>query len=472
MSVNPSEALRAFAAIVGPQNVLASRAERLVYGYDASVFRGTELLAVVFPTTAQDVAALVTWCQQHAVPYVARGSGTGISGAVIPTQGGVVLEMSRMNRVLEMDLENGYAVVEPGVLNQDLKRLLAQHGYAYTYVPDPGSQVVSTIGGNVATNAGGMHCLKYGITSNHILGLEMVLPDGAIVEVGGRVVDQPGADLTGLLVGSEGTLGIVTKIVLRLLRVPEVVVTQLALFRTVDEAAHTVSDIIGLGVLPAALELLDQATMRAVDQAIHVGYPADAGAALIIELDGLQEDMPRSLTLIAEVCREHQVIRLDTAETAEAAARLWLSRRAAFGAMARLGAHCYIVDGCVPRTKLPEALRRVVAIGERYGLSIANLAHAGDGNLHPAIPFNKHDPAETARVLQAGREILAVCVALGGSITGEHGVGMEKQDDMPLMFSAVELEVMHRIKDAHDPADLCNPRKIFPLAMLPGGTAA
>jgi len=461
--VDTGQAIRELGAIVGPHNVLSSRAERTVYGYDASVFRGSELLAVVFPDSAPHISRLVIWCQHHRVPYLARGTGTGISGAAIPTQGGVVIAMAHMNRVLEIDLDNRVAVVEPGVINQDLKQLLREHGYSYTYVPDPGSQVVSTIGGNVATNAGGMHCLKYGITSNHILGLEVVLPNGDIVEEGGKVVDQPGADLTGLLVGAEGTLGIVTKIIVRLLRLPEVVVTQLALFKTVDDAASTVSDIMRAGLLPAALELLDRAIMQAVDQAVHVGYPADAGAALIIELDGLQEDMPRSREMIEAFCREHEVIAIETAESAEAAARLWLSRRAAFGAMARLGSHCYIVDGCVPRTRLPEALRRVLAIGARYNLRIANLAHAGDGNLHPAIPFNKHDPRETALVLQAGRDILAVCVELGGSITGEHGVGMEKQNDMPLMFSPTDLEVMYRIKLAHDPDDLCNPRKIFPL---------
>lgn len=464
--MDPGQAIRELEAIVGPGNVLSSRAERMVYSYDASVFRGRELLAVVFPETAPQIARLVTWCQRHRVPYLARGTGTGISGAAIPTHGGLVIEMSRMNRVLDIDLENRLAVVEPGVINQDLKQLLLAHGYSYTYVPDPGSQVVSTIGGNVSTNAGGMHCLKYGITSNHILGLEVVLPNGDIVEVGGKVIDQPGADLTGLLVGAEGTLGIVTKIIVRLLRLPEAVSTQLALFKTVDDAASTVSDIIGSGLLPAALELLDKASMQAVDQAVHVGYPADAGAALIIELDGLQEDMPRSLALIASFCREHEVISIETAETVEAAARLWLSRRAAFGAMARLASHCYIVDGCVPRTKLSEALRRVTAIGAQYGLRIANIAHAGDGNLHPLIPFNKRDPRETEIVLQAGRDILAVCVELGGSITGEHGVGMEKQNEMPLMFSPTDLEVMRRIKLAHDPTDLCNPKKIFPLSML------
>jgi glycolate oxidase len=453
-------------AIVGPSKVLTSRAERTVYSYDASVFRGRDLLAVVFPDTAEQISRLVIWCTQHSIPYIARGTGTAISGGSIPTHGGIMIALSHMNRVLEVDLVNRLAVVEPGVINQDLKQQLAVHGYGYTYVPDPGSQVVSTIGGNVSTNAGGMHCLKYGITSNHILGLEVVLPNGDIVQIGGKVVDQPGADLTGLLVGSEGTLGIVTKIVVRLLRLPEAVITQLALFKTVEDAANAVSAIIAAGILPAALELLDQAIMRAIDQAIHVGYPAHAGASLIIELDGLHDDMQRNIDRVAHICKAHDVISIETAETAEDSARLWLSRRAAFGAMARLATHCYIVDGCVPRTKLPEALRRVMAIGERHGLPIVNLAHAGDGNLHPGLPFNKQQPGETERVLAAGREILEVCVDLGGSITGEHGVGIEKQEEMALMYSLTDLEVMRRVKLAHDPDDLCNPKKIFPRSML------
>ncbi len=465
------QALQELAAIVGAANVLSSRADRSVYSYDASVFRGENLAAVVFPDTTQQISELVVWCNQQALPYIARGSGTAISGGSIPTHGGIMIELSHMNRVLEIDATNGFAVVEPGLINQDLKQALAERGYGHTYVPDPGSQVVSTIGGNVATNAGGMHCLKYGITSNHILGLEVVLPSGEIIEVGGRVPDQPGADLTGLLVGSEGTLGIITKIIVRLMRLPEVVVTQLALFKSVDDAANTVSAIMTDGILPAALELLDQGIMRVVDQAIHVGYPEHAGAALIIELDGLQDGMQRTIDGIAQRCKANDVISIETAATAEESARLWLSRRAAFGAMARLATHSYIVDGCVPRTKLPEALRRVYAIGARHGLAIVNLAHAGDGNLHPSIPFNMRQEGETEKVLQAGREILEVCVELGGSITGEHGVGVEKQNEMPLMFSDRELEVMRRIKLAHDPADLCNPKKIFPLSMFTDATA-
>ncbi len=465
------QALQALAAIVGPSNVLASRAERTVYSYDASVFRGRDLLAVVFPQSTEQVAALVVWCNQHGQAYIARGAGTAISGGSIPTHGGIMIELSHMNRVLEIDTVNRFAVVEPGVINQDLKQALAQHGFGHTYVPDPGSQVVSTIGGNVATNAGGMHCLKYGITSNHVLGLEVVLPDGEIVELGGRVPDQPGADLAGLMVGSEGTLGIVTKIIVRLTQLPETVVTQLALFKSVEDTASAVSAIIDDGILPAALELMDQAIMRIIDQAVHVGYPTDAGAALILELDGLEDGMDRIVDRVAQMCKANDVISIETAETEADAARIWLSRRSAFGALARLAPQSYIVDGCVPRTKLPEALNRVIDIGERYGFPVANLAHAGDGNLHPSIPFNGREPGQTEAVLNAGREILEVCVELGGSITGEHGVGVEKQEEMTLMYTDTELEVMRRIKLAHDPADLCNPKKIFPLSMQTDGAS-
>jgi glycolate dehydrogenase FAD-linked subunit len=453
--------------LLGPKDVLSSRADCATYGYDASVFQGEEIVAVAFPESAAEVAQLVRLACRAKIPYLARGSGTGISGGAIPTQGGLVIELAKMNRILELDLGNQCAVVEPGVINQDLKELLAHQGYGHTYVPDPGSQVVSTIGGNVANNAGGMHCLKYGVTTNHIIGLEVVLPDGEVISVGGKVLDQPGCDLTGLFVGSEGTLGIVTKIILRVVRLPEVVRTQLALFPSVDEAANAVSAIMTAGMLPAALELLDRACMEVVDQAIHIGFPENAGAALIIELDGLNDGMQRSIDRIAEICQQHAVVEIRTARTVEEAARLWLSRRAAYGALARLAPTCYIVDGCVPRTKLPEALARTIAIGTHYGLTIANIAHAGDGNLHPSIPFDINDPDECQRVMACGRDILRMCADLGGTITGEHGVGIEKQNDMPLVFSPTDLAVMHRVKEVIDPENLCNPGKIFPSPTQP-----
>jgi glycolate dehydrogenase FAD-linked subunit len=453
--------------ILGSSDVLSSRADCATYGYDASVFQGEEIVAVAFPESAAEVAQVVRLAREAELPYVARGSGTGISGGAIPTQGGLIIELARMNRVLEIDLANRCAVVEPGVINQDLKELLADQGYGHTYVPDPGSQVVSTIGGNVANNAGGMHCLKYGVTTNHISGLEVVLPDGEIVTVGGKVLDQPGCDLTGLFVGSEGTLGIVTKIVVRIVRLPEVVRTQLALFPSVDAAANAVSAIMIAGILPAALELLDRTCMEVVDQAIHIGFPESAGAALIIELDGLNDGMQRTIDRVADICKQHAVVEIRTAHSAAEAAHLWLSRRAAYGALARLAPTCYIVDGCVPRTKLPEALTRTIAIGERYGLTIANMAHAGDGNLHPAIPFDINDAMACQRVMACGRDILRMCADLGGTITGEHGVGIEKQNEMPFVFSATDLAVMQRIKQVIDPDHLCNPGKIFPAPTQP-----
>jgi glycolate oxidase len=448
--------------ILGHRHVLTSRADCATYGYDASVFEGEALLAVALPASTAEVAQTVRLARAAGIPYVARGAGTGISGGAIPTHGGLVIELSRLNRVLDIDLANQRAVVEPGVINQDLKELLTGQGFGYTYVPDPGSQVVSTIGGNVANNAGGMHCLKYGVTTNHITGLEMVLPDGEIVTVGGKVLDQPGCDLTGVFVGSEGTLGIITRVVVRIVRLPEAVQTQLALFKTVDAAANAVSAIMAVGILPAALELLDRACMEVVDQTVHIGYPDGAGAALIIELDGLKDGMQRSVDRIADICQQNSVVEIRTAQSAAEAARLWLGRRAAYGALARLAPTCYIVDGCVPRTRLAQALAQTIDIGKKYGLAIANIAHAGDGNLHPSIPFNINDPDECRRVLACGREILHMCADLGGTITGEHGVGVEKQNEMPLIFSPTDLAVMHRLKEVLDPEDLCNPGKIFP----------
>ncbi|MBI3327495.1 MAG: FAD-binding protein [Nitrospinae bacterium] len=454
--------------IVGPSDVLTSRADCATYGYDASVFQGAEVLAVAFPQSTPEVAQIVRLAREANLPYLARGTGTGISGGAIPTKGGLVVELSKMNRVLEIDPANCRAVVEPGVINQDLKEALASHGYGYTYVPDPGSQVVSTIGGNVANNAGGMHCLKYGVTTNHIVGLEVVLPEGEVITVGGKVLDHPGPQLTGLFVGSEGTLGIVTKVVVRIVRLPELVTTQLALFKTVDDAAHAVSAIMAAGILPAALELLDRACMDVVDKAVHIGYPAAAGAALIIELDGLRDGMPRLIDQVADICQRHAVVDIRTANTPEEAARIWLGRRAAYGALARLAPTCYIVDGCVPRTQLPAALARTIEIGKTYGFAVANIAHAGDGNLHPCIPFNIHDPDECQRVLACGSDILRMCAEMGGTITGEHGVGIEKQHEMPLVFSPTDLAVMHRVKEVLDPDELCNPEKIFPLATRRG----
>jgi len=452
--------------IVGGANVLDAEADRYVYGYDASVYRGTDVLAVALPDSAQQVAGILRLTRSLAVPVVARGAGTGINGGALPQGPAVVIALARMNRVLKVDPDNRLCVVEPGVVNQDLKEQLARLGFGFTYVPDPGSQVVSTVGGNVGNNAGGMHCLKYGVTANHVLGLELVLPDGEIVELGGPPAGRPGMDLTGLLVGSEGTLGIMTRATLKILPLPEAVVTQLALFPTVADAARAVSGIMAAGILPAALELLDRKAMEMVDRHVHVGFPDHAGASLIIEMDGLKDGMDIELRRVQEVCQANRAVDLQTARTAQEAQKLWLSRRAAYGAMARLSSTVYVIDCTVPRNLLAEAIAGVAAICGGMGLEAVTVAHAGDGNLHPLIPFDRNDPQSRERALKAHHEIMALCVGMGGSITGEHGVGVEKQEELALMYNADELEFMFRVKQALDAQDLCNPRKVFPLRLF------
>ena len=389
-------------------------------------------------------------------------AGTGLSGGARPVPGCVVVGLSRMNRILDVDPANRLAVVEPGVVNQDLTEHLGALGFGLTYVPDPGSQVVSTIGGNVGNNAGGMHCLKYGVTANHVLGLELVLPDGAIVELGGGTVGPPGMDLPGFFVGSEGTLGIATRITVRILPLQETVVTQLALFPSVDAAANAVSGIMAAGILPAALELLDRKMMSLVDRFLHVGYPAHAGASLIIEMDGLADGMELDLRRVREVCQANDALELQTAQSEAEAGRLWLSRRAAYGAMARVSPTVYVMDVAVPRNLLAEAIRRVVAICDELKLDVVTLAHAGDGNLHPLILYDANDPGQLHRTEQFAREVLEKCVEVGGTITGEHGVGVEKIDQMCTQFGRAELETFHAVKRAFDPAGLLNPGKAVP----------
>ena len=465
----PREAalLRRLERIVGAGNLLHGHSERTVYAYDASVYRARELvLAVALPGSTEEVAALVREARGAGVAVIARGAGTGINGGALPQERALVIELSRMQRILSVDPADRLAVVEPGVVNQDLKEHLARLGYGFNYVPDPGSQVVSTIGGNVGNNAGGMHCLKYGVTSNHVVGLQVVLPDGQIAELGGPAAGRPGMDLTGLLVGSEGTLGIVTRITLRILPLPELVVTQLALFPTVAAAARAVSGIMAAGILPAALELLDQKCMRMVDQHVHVGFPPGAGASLIIEMDGLTDGMDVELRRVQEVCAANGALDLQTARTPQEAQKLWLSRRAAYGSMARFSPTVYVIDCTVPRNLLAPAIEGIVAICDRLGLDVVTLAHAGDGNLHPVIPYNRNDPASRQAAMQAHEQIMQLCVGMGGSITGEHGVGVEKQQELALMYGPDELAGMYAVKQALDPQDLCNPRKVFPLHLF------
>jgi glycolate oxidase len=447
------------AAIVGKGNVLQDKASLAVYEYDASLFQGRPDV-VAFPTDTQQVARLVRLANRERVPFLARGAGTNLSGGTAPTRGGIIMDLCRMRRILDIDVNNQTALVEPGVYNLALQNVLAPLGYYYA--PDPASQKVSTLGGNLGENSGGPHCLKYGVTSNHVLGAEVVLPNGEVVWFGGAAADAPGPDLMGLFVGSEGTLGIATKILVRIMRQPEHVVTILGIFQSLEEAGQTVSDIIGQGIIPATLEIMDNLVIRAVEASVKAGYPEDAEAVLIIELDGLADGMDEQAQRIEEICKANNVVSVRRAKDNAERAELWAGRRGAFGAVARLRPSYLVCDGTVPRTKLPDALRAVKEVSRKYGLPIGNVFHAGDGNLHPLILFDGRIPEELEKVHKAGTEILEAVARLGGTISGEHGIGTEKLREMRLIFREEDLEMMRRVKRALDPEELCNPGKLVP----------
>jgi glycolate oxidase len=451
--------IRELQAAIGKRWVLHAPEDLLVYEYDATIDRSLPE-AVVLPQSTEEVAAAVRLARRHGLPVTARGAGTGLSGGAIPCEGGVVIVTTRMNRILELDAENRLAVVQPGVINLHISQAAAQFGLYYA--PDPSSQRACSIGGNVAENAGGPHCLRYGSTVNHVLGLEFVTADGDVVETGGATLDGPGYDLTGVVVGSEGTLAIVTRIIVRLLPKAESIVTLLAIFNEVPDASRAVSAIIAAGILPAALEMIDRNTMQAVEAFAHCGYPPDAGAALLIEVEGLREETEDEATAIHTVCEALGAREVRTGHSAEERERLWAGRKNALGALGRLAPSYYILDGVVPRTKLPEVLAGVYAACEREGMPVANVFHAGDGNLHPNLMFDERVPGATERVLELGEELMRLCVDAGGTITGEHGVGYEKRDYMSWIFSADDLEVMGRLKRAFGAADGFNPGKIFP----------
>lgn len=456
-----TELLQELAAIVGPSSVLSAPEDLLVYECDGHTLDKATPRAVVFPTSTAQVAAIVKLANRHNLPFVARGAGTGLSGGALALEHGIVIEMCRMNKILEVDYVNQRAVVEPGLVNLHLSLAVADAGYYYA--PDPSSQGSCTIGGNVAENSGGPHTLKYGVTTNHVLGLEVVLPNGDIVHLGGPTLDTPGYDLTGLFVGSEGTFGIVTKITVRLMRKPEAWKTLLAVFETVDEASNAVSGIIGAGIVPAALEMMDHLTIQAVEASIGAGLPLDAGAVLLIELDGIADGMDKNANHIAEVCKQHACRNIRIAKDEAERALLWKGRKQAFGSIGRLSPNYYTHDGVIPRTRLPEALKRLQQIAETYQLRIANVFHAGDGNLHPLVLYNEKDADELQRVLQAGTEILRTCIDLGGVLSGEHGIGLEKMNCMSWLFTDDDLELMHRVRRVFNPKELCNPGKVIPL---------
>jgi glycolate oxidase len=447
--------------IVGKRNVLSSPEELLVYQYDASIERGNPQ-AVVFPISAEQVSGIVKLCNRLDTPFVARGAGTNLSGGSLPIKGGVVICLSRMNRILEVDIANERAVVEPGVINLDISAALSPLGYYYA--PDPASQKASTIGGNVAENAGGPHCFKYGVTTNHIPGLEVVTPEGEILQFGGKAPDTPGYDLTGLFVGSEGTLGIATKIIVRIMRLPEAYKTLLAIYDSLADAGQTVSAIIAAGILPATLEMMDRIILGAVEASFQAGFPLDAEGVLIIELDGLADGTERAADRIVGICKANRAREVRVAKTPAERDKLWAGRKGAFGAIARVSPNYLVVDGTVPRTKLPEVLSQVQDIGRRYDLRIPNVFHAGDGNLHPLILFDDRNKKQKERVLLAGMEILKLCAAAGGTISGEHGIGLVKIAAMSFVFSSEEIDAMRRVKHALDARAHCNPGKMFPNA--------
>lgn len=470
----PRDVLRELQNILGASMVLHLQEDLLLYEYDGSVEKGRPG-AVVFPSTTQDVSRVMLLAGQHDIPIIGRGAGTGLSGGALARTGGILIVFARMNRILELDLENQRAVVQPGVVNYELTRAV-QHAGLY-FAPDPSSWKSCTIGGNVSENAGGPHTLAYGVTSNHVTALELVLPGGDICRVGSRQGDSPGYDLTGLFVGSEGTLALVTEITVKLLRKPESVKTLLAIFDRVDDASETVAKITARAITPAACEMLDGWTLRAVEDFIHAGFPLDSAAVLLIELEGLAEAVAGQVAAVEDVCHQHHAREVRVARDEHERELLWKGRKNAFGALGRLAPGNYVLDGVIPRSKIPQALRRIQEIGERYDFKIGNIFHAGDGNLHPIVLFDPRDSGQYQRAIEASAEIIRYCVEIGGALTGEHGVGMEKSELMPLLFSDDDFALMRRIHDAFNSQSALNPGKIFPLnkgcgEITPGAQAA
>jgi glycolate oxidase len=452
--------IRELERFLGHEAVLSSAEDMLLYRYDGSVEEATADCAV-FPRTTADVAGIMRLAMKHGVPIVGRGAGTGLSGGALASRGGILMVFSRMNRILEIDAENFRAVVQPGVVNMDITRAVEHLGLYFA--PDPSSQKACTIGGNVAENAGGPHTLAYGVTTNHVTGLELVLTSGEVMRVGGKPCETPGYDLTGLMVGSEGTLAIVTEVTVKLTRKPEAVKTLLAVFDKIEDAPETVADLTGRAITPAACEMLDGWTLRAVEAFVHAGFPLDSGAVLLIEVEGLTEAVEEQAALIQEVCIAHHAREVRVARDTAERDLLWKGRKNAFGAVGRLSPSYYVQDAVIPRTKLPETLRKINEIGERYGFQIGNIFHAGDGNLHPIILFDQRDAEQFKRAVAASGEIMRHCIESGGALTGEHGIGMEKNELMPLMFSEPDLELMRRTREAFNPAGWLNPGKVLPL---------
>jgi len=446
--------------VVGERYAFADPYEVRLYQYDASPETALPDI-VVIPGAAQEVAQVVKICADANVAVTARSAASSLAGGTVPVEHGVVITFARMDRILEIDTDNLRAVVQPGVVNLALSQALKPHGYYY--VPDPSSQGACTIGGNVGTNAGGPHTLLYGVTVNHVTGLEVALPSGELVQVGARkAAEATGYDLTGLLVGSEGTMGIVTRVWVKIQPLPPVQKTLMAVYPDVETASNAVSAIVRTGILPAAIEMMDKLSIQAIEAASHAGYPLDAGAVLLLEVDGIPELAEELGERMASVCRNNGATEVRVARNEAERQALWKGRKGAFSAMGRLSSDFYVMDGVVPRSKLPDTLAKIEAISARTGYKICNVFHAGDGNLHPLVLFDAFKPGQYEAVLRIGDEILKLCADAGGSVTGEHGIGLEKRENIRYVFSDDDLEIMDRVRRVFDPHRLMNPGKVFP----------
>jgi glycolate oxidase len=449
--------------IVGNEWVITDRAGKGVYELDASDESIVGIHTpdvVVLPRTADEISRIVRLANDLETPVVVRGAGTGLAGGTVTTRGGILIVTARMNQILEVNEVDRYAIIEPGLINLDLSAALIPRGWYYA--PDPASQKTCTIGGNIANNSGGPHCLKYGVTGNHVLGVEVVLPDGEVVWFGGPSQELPGFNLTGVMVGAEGTLGIVTRAMVRIMRRPQAIGVLLAAFPSIDSASRAVSATIAAGIIPASMELMDQLTIQAIEVSAQAGYPSDAAAVLLIELDGLSQTVDEQKLQVASICEAHGALEVRVAQSKAEEDALWAGRKSAFGAMGRLAPNYHLTDTVVPRTKLPIALERVAEVAREYDLMIANVFHAGDGNLHPLILFDRTVPGTMERVLEASEVLMQYCIDLGGAVSGEHGIGIEKQEALTLMYSDADLEAMARLKRSFDPGYQMNPGKVFP----------
>lgn len=468
-----NQLIRDLESVVGPASVFHNPSDLIVYEYDGSVEGAVDMarpVAVVLPTTADEIARIVQIASGAGLPVIPRGAGTGLSGGAVAQTGGIIIALTRMDRILEVDYDNEVALVEPGVINLELSDFTGRNGYFFA--PDPSSQRACTIGGNVAENSGGPHCLKYGVTTNHVLGLEFVTAAGEIKWTGGLSSGQSGYDLTAALVGSEGMLGVVTKALVRLTPAPNQVAVILAAFSTIESASHAVTAIISAGIVPAALEMMDALTIQAVEPAYHAGYPMDAGAVLLIELDGRAEDVAEIEEEVIAICEHADAMQIRSASSKAERDLLWKGRKMAIAAMGRLAPNYYLHDTVVPRTRLPETMSRVYQIGVDHKLPIANMFHAGDGNLHPLMLFDRQKKGDIERVLEASHELLTYCVGIGGALTGEHGIGTEKRNYMTLVFNEDDLAAMAGVKATFDPKGMFNPEKAFPAGYVCGEVRA